>query len=201
MSKQHEANNTYSHGIEAGFSRKQIIAEIAIEVGVSAGYASTLYNNARKAEGAYAAPTKPTTKPMVKPTTKPKTNSTDVTEFNRQNCRTIDNAINDALKQVEAQFGVTIKIGGGRFSSNEFTTKITVSTGDGTDAAKEKFGLYAFRYNLKNSDFGKTFTSNGEIFRISGIKPRGKKYPIMAERVRDGARYKFSAERIRGLIA
>ena len=195
MSKQHEANNTYEHGIEAGFTRTQIIAEIAIEVGVSAGYASTLYNNARKA----SAPSAPN-KPMVKPKSKPSTNSTGITEFTRANCRTVDNAINDALKQVEAQFGVTIKIGGGRFSANEFTTKITVSTGDGTDAAKANFELYAFRYNLKESDFGKEFTSNGEVYRITGIKPRGKKYPIMGERVRDGARYKFSASQVSNAI-
>ena len=192
MSKQSQATSIYEMGIEIGHNRQAIIGEIVEHVGVSPAYASTLYNNARKALNKAQAPKTP----AATTHTKPKSSSNKIEEFNRQNCRTVDNAIEAALKQVEDQFGISIKIGGGRFSTNEFTTKITVTTGDGSDAARAKWNAYAFRFGLNDSDFGKTFTSNGEQFTITGLNPRRKKYPVSAVNSR-GTSYKFGAESVK----
>jgi len=191
MSKQHEANNTYSHGIEAGFTRTQIIAEIAIEVGVSPGYASTLYNNARRA----SAPA-PTTKPMVKPTTKTSGSSTDVTEFNRANLKNLRKQFQDAINAVAAKNGIKAGLGSISYTDSQFTVKMTVETSGNKEAKVEKakngFPMDAFRVGLKEDALGKTFKSNGRTFKITGVKTRRRKYPVSAVEVGGrGGKFKF----------
>lgn len=89
------------------------------------------------------------------------------------------------------QYGITMDIGAMRFNDNEFSTRVTAKTGDGTDAARNVWVQYQFSHDMKPSDFGREFVSNGETFRIAGFNPRSRKFPINAVRVRDGAKYKF----------
>jgi hypothetical protein len=44
---------------------------------------------------------------------------------------------------------------------------------------------------LPDDAVGRTFTSRGERYRVVGIKIRNRKYPVLAERLKDGATYKF----------
>ena len=188
MSKQSQANVIYTQGQEMSLSRGVIIEQIILQTKVSNAYASTLYNNARKA----ALPTQ-----SAPATTHTKPKSGEITKFTQQTCRAVDKAIEDALKQVEQQFGISINVGGGSLSDHEFTTKLTVRTGDGSDAARKQFELYAFRFGLNDSDFGKTFTAQGEQYQVTGIKPRSRKYPVIAKNVRTGVDYKFPASMIK----
>jgi len=55
-------------------------------------------------------------------------------------------------------------------------------------------------YDLNPSDFGKKFISGKSSFRISGIKPTNRKYPVLAERVSDGKTYKFPVESVKILL-
>ncbi len=58
------------------------------------------------------------------------------------------------------------------------------------------FEVLAPHFGLKPSDHGRTFTTRGEIFRITAINPNRPKYPISAERVTDGRGFKFPAENV-----
>jgi hypothetical protein len=61
-------------------------------------------------------------------------------------------------------------------------------------ADREEFGAYAHAYGLEPSDFGAEFTTGtGRTYRITGIAPRRRKYPISAEEVKTGKGYKFPA--------
>ena len=61
---------------------------------------------------------------------------------------------------------------------------------------KALFEVLAPSFGLDPSDYGRTFKTGGEIFRITAINPNRPKYPISAERLADGRGFKFSAENV-----
>jgi len=185
MSKQHEANSTYEHGIEAGFSRKQIINEIMIEVGVSAGYASTLYNNAKKATqpARHSAERHAQTKPSTK-------------SFGKATCKALRVDLDAAIKAVMKKHGITHKIGKMTYNADEITTRLTISNAaDQEVVANNQFNIHCSSYGLKPTDLNRQFNINGRVFTITGIKPNRRKYPITGTGVQ-GGRYKFTAEQV-----
>ena len=200
MSKQSQANTIFKTGIEQGLVRGTIIDEIMTQIGVKSAYASTLYATAKRQTGSTVT-TKPPMQPIAnsKPATKhvkpvARTAST-ITEFdNKDVLRMMRAEINDALAAVATKHGVTIDLGNISYSSSQFTTKLTVQTGDGSDAAVSKWNLNAWRFNLAEDQIGDTFMSNGTEFTITGMNPRRKKFPISAVNAR-GTGYKFPASK------
>ena len=61
---------------------------------------------------------------------------------------------------------------------------------------KALFEVLAPSFGLDPSDYGRTFKTGGEIFRITAINPNRPKYPISAERLADGRGFKFSTENV-----
>ncbi len=61
---------------------------------------------------------------------------------------------------------------------------------------KAMFEVLAPHFGLEPSDYGRTFKSRDETFRIVAINPNRPKYPISAERVADGRGFKFPADNV-----
>lgn len=61
---------------------------------------------------------------------------------------------------------------------------------------KAMFEVLAPHFGLKPSDYGRTFRSRDELFRIVAINPNRPKYPVSAERVSDGRGFKFPADNV-----
>lgn len=70
--------------------------------------------------------------------------------------------------------------------------------GDGAIYSPDKalFEVLAPHFGLEPSDYGRTFTTRDEMFRIVAINPNRPKYPISAERLSDGRRFKFAADNV-----
>lgn len=129
-----------------------------------------------------------------------------IKQFDKQETRRIGSAIEDALQKVANQFGVCIKRGNGRFSSNNLTLKIEVSllnaNGEVKSRESETFKLYAKVYGLEPTDLGRTFTAwSGKTFEITGLSARSHKYPVFAKNVLTGKGFKFPAEEVKVLLA
>ena len=114
--------------------------------------------------------------------------------------RILDNAIlmiADDLRQA----GVVVKTGRGTYGDTVATLKVEISdvNEDGTVETKEAsdFRRMCSKWMMVPSDLGRTFTSNGVIFRIIGCNPKGRKYPIIAENTHTGEQYKFSGYRVK----
>lgn len=199
MSKQSHANTVYNEMVTSGVTeRKDIISAIVHSVQVSPAYASTLYNNAKKqfAPKAPTLPTKPSQTRAVKPSD---AKSSKIDSFTKTNLREMRQALNAALESVAQQYGVDINIGNIRFSETEFRTTMTVNTKGKKDdsAALNIWKQYSFVHRMEASDFGREFVVGGERYRIVAYKPRGKRFNISAERIHDGARYKFSSDTVK----
>ena len=80
----------------------------------------------------------------------------------------------------------------------EIGFRVGIPLVDGSLYSVEKtlFEALAEHFGLKPSDYGQTFKSNGEVFRITSLNPNRPKYPISAERVADGRGFKFTVENV-----
>ena len=110
--------------------------------------------------------------------------------FTRAKVKTIRTEIDKALAAVAAKHGVEFSLGTIRFSDTDLRGTLKCVSAD-KDAGRKMFERDAFRVGVKKDAYGKTFTSNGKTFRITGINTRAKKYPICAETVNRGDKYKF----------
>jgi len=119
--------------------------------------------------------------------------------FDRGTCREIQAEIVELLKQRYPNLHVEAH--GGKFASNgsnfTFPLELAVVGSDGQAETQEvrEFKTNARLYGLKPEDLGKTFHSpgSGKRFKITGLKPRNRRYPIMAEELGTKRGYKFAA--------
>jgi len=103
---------------------------------------------------------------------------------------------NKVVKELEDKYKVDISMGRISYSTTSFSSKMEVVRSQSEDGSKidiafEKFKEHATYMGLKDSDYGRVFTSGRKKYRITGIKPRSPKYPIIAEDVKSGTSYKF----------
>jgi hypothetical protein len=121
--------------------------------------------------------------------------------FDKDNVRELKNDIEGALGVVAAKHDITFTMGGIRYGVD--TVRLTI---DGTDNStpgeniyEKDFLNYCEQYGLSKDDLGATFMSpqSGDLYKITGLKTRNRKYPILAEKVSTGKGFKFSAELVR----
>ena len=62
---------------------------------------------------------------------------------------------------------------------------------------QSQWNTYCYSYGLKAENYNSEFVSNNDVFVVIGIKPRNRKYPIIAERKNDGKLFKFPAESVK----
>lgn len=76
--------------------------------------------------------------------------------------------------------------------------RVGIPMADGAIFSPDKalFEALASSFGLQPADYGRTFRTQGEAFRITAINPNRPKYPVSAERLADGRSYKFSAENV-----
>jgi hypothetical protein len=122
-----------------------------------------------------------------------------ITAFDKVVAREIAKATEAALADVCAKYGVEVKYKGGSFTSNTFNPKIefSVVSEDGTAITREveDFKRYSEMFGLSPEDFGKEFRSNGQVFKVCGLKPNSPKLPVLAKAL-DGRVFKFQASAV-----
>jgi len=119
-----------------------------------------------------------------------------VTSFNRQNIRQINSELEAVIKQVAEKYGLEVKLGNTRFTGDNFTTKVQVATvaEGGITMSKEATDFNRYKTILGiNMELGQEFQRSGKTFTIVGLKPRSKKYPILAK-CSDGKTYKLPVD-------
>jgi len=82
------------------------------------------------------------------------------------------------------------------------TFRVSIPLPDGTVLEPEqlRFEALAEAFGLSPTDYGCSFSTGREQFRITGLDPRRPKYPVSAERIPDGQAFKFTAEQLALLL-
>lgn len=126
-----------------------------------------------------------------------------ITKFDRPTARTFAAAVEKALAALATEHGVSIKLGTVKYRDSSCTVTMEVATiaEDGTVATRDAdaFRVMAKFYGLSPDDLGKTFRANGTTFKITGLRPRGRKRPIMATDPH-GREFVFPAEDVKRFL-
>lgn len=122
--------------------------------------------------------------------------------INRQKVRALRAMLEEKLKGFE---GLHVELGSARFTSSSVTFKIEMSE-VAEDGTVESPAVMAFRalagvHGLSPDDLGREFDHNGRRFKVVGLNPKAKRYPVNCEQVGTGKAYKFSATTVRHLLA
>ena len=117
-----------------------------------------------------------------------------IKQFDRKNLKALRQDMNAALKAIEAQYGIQIKVGNASFSDNEVTFKTKCNTiGEGGKAQTKEanqWKLYAELNGVGQFSVGDRITIQGQVFTIEGWNTRAKKSPVMIKDVATGKSYK-----------
>ena len=105
------------------------------------------------------------------------------------------------FSEIEKSFNIKISFGSAKYDCNggaKYTVEVSPVV-NGRTISKEaiEFQTYCQLYGLEKSDMGKTFFNNGETFKITGLSSRSRKFPIFAERIKDGKEFKFTPESVK----
>lgn len=121
-----------------------------------------------------------------------------------QMLKAIGREIEDAAREIAKKHGVSISYAGGTYGDrNVVKFQIASVAADGTVETPERefFKRMATLYGLSPDDLGKDFRSGTTTYRIIGLSPAKRKYPIIAEHLGTGKRYKFSELTVKMALA
>jgi hypothetical protein len=133
--------------------------------------------------------------------------TTKIEQFTRQNLRAIYEDVEAALKPIAEKHGIKLERKSCTYRPDELPVAfkfITIehdANGNTMDSRAKDFVRYASMYGLSKDDFLAEFRSGSRLFRITGFKPKARKYPVLAEDVKTGKTYKFSAEKVKMALA
>jgi hypothetical protein len=126
-----------------------------------------------------------------------------ITRFNNDNLKPIRERLEIAVAMIAEETGLDIKVGSCRFNRHTATYKLEINTvdqdGNAFDEDAANFKVFAEDVGLREEDLGKTFINNRKLYTVTGLKPRNRKYPILATRA-DGKRFKFPASLVKRLL-
>ena len=112
----------------------------------------------------------------------------------RDDIKVIRKDIEDALVSVSKKHDISFRLNGIRFTDNSFKVGIeAVKSTTGESVLAVTFKEKCYKYGLKPEHLGRVFISGDNSFKIVGLKPRNRKYPVIAEKLSNGKSFKFSA--------
>ena len=126
-----------------------------------------------------------------------------IKKFDKPACKLLAGEIQFTLMKLGKKYGVEIMTGNGTYTSDTYTLKLNVSRiSNGKVLSKEAndFKRYAAMHGLKAADLGRTFSSGGRTFKITGFNTKAHKYPIMGECVKSKTGFKFPVDHVKLLL-
>ena len=127
-----------------------------------------------------------------------------VTNFDKPSIKAIRIAMDEALANVEKEYGIKISTGNARFSGDEVTFKVkanTIGTGGKVQTKEARaWDVYSKMNGFDHLSVGDAIQLQGKSFTIAGWNTRARKSPINIED-RNGNSYKCSIEMLKRNIA
>ena len=125
-----------------------------------------------------------------------------IDSVDRSTVRMILEEAREALASVADKYGVVLERKHCTYSSTEipvafkFVVPERIEGGEAIDPKETECRKYAQRFGLEPDDYGKLFKTYNGVYRVSGIKPRGKKYNVLGDHINSGKTYKFPASAV-----
>lgn len=123
-----------------------------------------------------------------------------VKQFDRPTLRLLRKNLETDLSKIGKKYGIKMDMGNFSFSSEKFTTRMTVSVATKSTAMKnEDKSIFVSTVNLYYPNINATKAFNGKfVFRgrtytVTEVKPSRRRYPFLCKRD-DGTGFKFPAD-------
>ena len=117
-----------------------------------------------------------------------------ITKLDKLTVQHIRKRLTAAVKPLVEELGVVIDLGNCTFSENNcrFQLKVALVDSGGQVITEEAdcFRNNAKLFGFEPDDLGRRFTFRGQSYIICGLKPKSRKYPIIAHSG-NGKNYKF----------
>ena len=117
----------------------------------------------------------------------------------------VQKEIMKAMKEVEKKLDVKIISDGGSYNLTEGTLKFKVTEiGEKLEnSMRDEYNRYCPLFGMKEEWFNKevTFPDNGDRYKIAGIAPNRRKYPIILQSLTSDKRILVTVEYIKELLA
>jgi hypothetical protein len=122
-----------------------------------------------------------------------------ITKLDRPTVKHITKRLETAVKPLAEELGVVIDIGSCTFNTSNcrFQLRASVLDCDGKAITEESesFKSNAKLFGFEPDDLGKEFAFRGQSYNICGLKPKSRKYPVIARS--DNAKdYKFTCRMV-----
>lgn len=120
-----------------------------------------------------------------------------MTTLTRTTARSIQTEALAALKAVAEKYGMVVTPKTGSIGMAEVTLKFAFTVTAAETGVPANFASRAKTLGLPEDCYGKTFKVGRIEYRISDINLNAPTYPVLAERVRDGRRFKFGSATVK----
>ena len=112
---------------------------------------------------------------------------------------------NISFTELEEKFGVKVTLKSGNYTNSNLAMKIEFAdigeNGEVNTREAEDFKARAELYGLKPEDLGREFSNGNDTFKITGLKPRSRKFPILAVNTKNGKVYKLAAQMVKLMLS
>ena len=120
--------------------------------------------------------------------------------INEAKINKIQNRIKQAIFQIELEENVKIDFGTINYNKAFYTSKITVSTLEKTEAVGDVYKAICRRIGFTQNIIGMRFHGTNGIYEIVDIKTKNRTYPIIAKSLTGVKMYKYSVNQVKALI-
>ena len=101
-------------------------------------------------------------------------------EFTKDNLNDIRKELNDVLQRYGVTKDIDFQIGNITFENDSFRTTLKAfNVAGGIDSSQVEFDKWCYKFGVEKNWYGKDITFQGKQYRIAGIKPRARKYPVV----------------------
>ena len=124
-----------------------------------------------------------------------------ITQFDRTSLRALRVDLDSAMATIASKYGIELSAGNISFTSETATIKVAAgiigSNGRAVTPEAKAFDQYKGLVGLGALNVGDTIDLQGDMYTISGYKPRSKKSPVVVTKVSNGASYKVSVDMVK----
>ena len=125
-----------------------------------------------------------------------------IDSIDRSTLKMILEEAREALAVVADKHGLVLERKHCTYSSTEapvafkFVVPQRTEDGEAINPKETEFRKFAALYGLEPDDYGKMFRTFNGVYRVCGIKPKARKYPVLGRNIDTGKTYKFRAEQV-----
>jgi hypothetical protein len=124
---------------------------------------------------------------------------TKIRQLDKPTVKYITKRLQAVLTPLAKELGVMIDLGSCTFQTSNcrIQLKVAVLNPDGEPVTEEAdaFKRSAKLFGFEPADLGKEFASQGQTYTINGLRPKSRKYPVIA-RAGNGKDYKFACRTV-----